>query len=200
MQRGMRHTNTRGSVGAMPDTELSQLREELLRRLDVPVPPDQGEEAFERHQLLAIRFHRAARLNAPQLGDRRGWIRYFVEHFPRGANHADRLWSYWRLPLLKDELPGPQVVIAQAQPFGHWKVLPPAGQLFVNLETMRDDFRASVESLIALLESDEERWEATLQAWRTRRWTVQSFQVPIGPTVSGSVTSGAATAASREST
>jgi hypothetical protein len=45
---------------------LEALREALLFGLRVELPAENpGYAAFERHQLLAIRFHRASRLNAP---------------------------------------------------------------------------------------------------------------------------------------
>lgn len=160
------------------DSELADLRSALVRGLDVTLTPEQGYEAFERHQLLAIRFHRAARLNAPELTERQGWLRYFEEHFPRGRAHAQLLWQEWRGRLVKDEFPGQGVAVSHGQPHAHWKVVEPDARLFINLESMREDFERSVDSFIALLEREPERRTATLEKWHRRQWSVQLVSFP----------------------
>lgn len=82
--------------------ELTAMANALLQGLRVEPTPQQGDAAFERHQLLAIRFHRAARLNE-RARDREGqaWCRYFDEHFPRGSDRAELLWEKWRVRLLR---------------------------------------------------------------------------------------------------
>ena len=82
--------------------ELTAMANALLQGLRVELTPQQGDAAFERHQLLAIRFHRAARLNE-RARDREGqaWCRYFDEHFPRGSDRAELLWEKWRVRLLR---------------------------------------------------------------------------------------------------
>jgi hypothetical protein len=152
--------------------ELDLLRASLSRGLAFDLSADQGDEAFERHQLLAIRFHRAARLNVPAgIGERNGWCRYFDEHFPRGGEHGALLFDKWRCTLVKDERPGGGIVITHGQPEVHW--LQTDRGLCINLETMRDDFVASVDHLIGAC-NDEERRAATLEAFRNRQWSVQS--------------------------
>jgi hypothetical protein len=154
------------------DSDLPGLREGLLHGLRVDLGPTQGHEAFERHQLLAIRFHRAARLNAPGEGEQRSWMRYFDEHFPRGAEHAELLWVRWRIALVKDEYPGPGVAISHGQPHAHWQMVEPGG-LFINLESMWDDFEASVDSFIETLRRDDARLMAAVEWWRKRQYSVQ---------------------------
>src|SRR5579859_7279815 len=99
------------------DSQLPELRAALLDGLRATLTPSQGREAFERHQLLAIRFHRAARVNTPnrKVGEGEGWERYFVDHFPRGGEHAHLLWKDWRTQLLKDEAPGAGIVITHGR-------------------------------------------------------------------------------------
>jgi hypothetical protein len=165
------------SLGRVTEAdEVVELRESLVRGLAVALPEtDPGYAAFERHQLLAIRFHRAARLNAPSEGERAGWRTYFREHFPRGDEHAVRLWEDWRCQLVKDELPGKRVAVSHGQPHGHWRI-DSKGRLYLNLESMREDFEQSVDSFIAHLESCPERREQTLGMFRTHRSSVQQVE------------------------
>lgn len=67
------------------DDDIKAIRMSLLRRLGTgaPLGPDEGEFAFERHILLAIRVHSAAALNQTRSGETKGWIEYFEEHFPK---------------------------------------------------------------------------------------------------------------------
>jgi hypothetical protein len=164
-------------VGEPPqaeEQELDALRNALLFGLRASLPAqDPGYAAFERHMLLAIRFHRAARLNAPWETERQGWLLYFKEHFPRGDEHALRLWDDWRGRLVKDEFPGTLVAVSHGQSRAHWILVEPGQRLFINLESMWDDFERSVESFMQLLASDEERRGKTLEKFRRRRWTVQ---------------------------
>ena len=57
-----------------PGSDLPELKASLLRDLGVGLRSDQGDQAFERHQLLAIRFNRAARLNRRKSDQRDGTI------------------------------------------------------------------------------------------------------------------------------
>lgn len=161
------------------DRELADLRDALLRRLCVDLRPDHVHDEFERHQLLAIRIHHASRLNArPGQGERAGWKRYFAEHWPRGdEKQALLLWEHWRCPLVKDECPGPGVAISAGQPHGHWKVVEPRGMLYLNLESLWDDFKQSVESFMLLLADDPERRRVALERQAKRRYTVQSVTI-----------------------
>jgi hypothetical protein len=166
--------------------QLDALREALVYGLRVEVPAENpGYAAFERHQLLAIRVHRASRLNAPDATERAGWRQYFREHFPRGDAHGLRLWDDWRGRLVKDEFPGEGVAVSHGQPHVHWRLVDPGQRLFIDLESMWDDFERSVESFMALLASDEDRRRATLEKWQRRQWSVQQvvFSDPNPPGV-----------------
>jgi hypothetical protein len=136
------------------DAELDELRQELLYRLRLDLTPQQGFEAFECHQLLAVRFHRAARINGPGVSEAKGWMRFFKEHFPRGDQYAGLLWVRWRIALLKDAYPGPGVAISHGQAHGHWHVVDPGG-LLINLESMWDDYEQSIDSMIRTLAADD---------------------------------------------
>lgn len=155
---------------------LAELRASLLRDLGVELRSDQGDQAFERHQLLAIRFHRAARLNQ-RANDREGesWLRYFDEHFPRGVEHASLLWTNWRVRLLKDETPGAGVAISHGHPQLHWQIT--SHGLYLNLESLWDDYTESVENFVRMLDTNTERREIALERWEKLRWAVQMVSV-----------------------
>jgi hypothetical protein len=157
------------------EQELRALRAALLLGMRVEIPSvNPGYAAFERHQLLAIRFHRASRLNAPELSERKGWLQYFDEHFPRGGAHGLILWEDWRGRLVKDEFPGKRVTVSHGQPHAHWR-LDSGQRLFINLESMWEDFERSVAAFTELLASDDERRGRTLEKWRRRQWSVQQI-------------------------
>jgi hypothetical protein len=160
----------------LDDQDLVGIRSSLLGGLRVKLTPQQGVEAFERHQLLAIRFHRAARLNG-RAGDceGQGWSRYFAEHFPRGDTQARLLWSEWRVPLLKDETPGKGIAITHGQPQTHWKMTDRG--FCIDLESMWDDYEQSVDNFVAMLASEAGRRRVGIDRWRARQWTVQPVQL-----------------------
>jgi hypothetical protein len=162
----------------VPRPELDELRASLVRDLGVQLTPEQDDAAFERHQLLAIRFHRAARLNG-HAGEGEGatWVRYFAEHFPRGYEHARLLWRAWRVPLLKDETPGAGVAISHGQPHMHWRMTASHG-LYLNLESLWHDYVQSVDHFVAMLDRDDERRAVALERWRGLQWSVQQVTVP----------------------
>lgn len=160
------------------ETSLEAIRESLLRGRPVDLGPEDGETAFERHILLAVRFHRAAGLNQTETGERAGWRQYFEEHFPKRPEweqgDAIRLWENWRVGLVKLETPLSGVMITHGQPRAHWYRV--GGMLCINLESMWDDFEASVESFLTLLRRDEERRAEAVRRWRERSWTVRHFE------------------------
>jgi len=125
------------------------------------------------------------------MSEAKGWMRFFKEHFPRGDKYAELLWGRWRIALLKDAYPGPGVAISHGQAHGHWQVVNPGG-LFINLESMWDDYEQSIDSMIKTLAADDAGREKSLEWWRGRRWAVQLVQVP--PIYLGGI--GAASAAS----
>jgi hypothetical protein len=49
----------------------------------------------------------------------------------------------------------------------------PGGRLYINLESMWDDFERSVDSLMEMLRTDEQRREETLEYWAKHRYSVQ---------------------------
>ena len=159
--------------------ELEELRASLLGGNRLLLTPEQGDEAFERHMLLAARIHRAARLNqANNDGDGEAWVRYFEQHFsPFRALEAKLLWDEWRCKLLKDETPGGGIGISHGSARTHW-TRDEDGVLFINLESMWDDFEASVDSFIASLAVDPKRRKIVLARYQARAWTVQPF-VPV---------------------
>jgi hypothetical protein len=150
-----------------------------LRNLRRPLGPEDGDEAFECHILLAVRIHRAALLNKRKSDlEGEGWRRYFVDYFPDGRNSqadADFLWDKWRVGLLKDELPH---AITHGQSGAHWHSLPEGG-FCVNLESMWDDFAHSVGRFMEALQADEPRRKVVLRRWRERSWTVRP--IPLVP-------------------
>lgn len=167
-------------MGELEET-LSKIRESLLRGLGGKLRPDQGEAAFERHILLAVRVHKAAGLNQTVTGEGKGWCQYFEEHFPkrpeRRPEDAKLLWDDWRVGLVKWEAPKGGVTVTHGQPEAHW-YREPDGTLCLNLESMRDDFAASVENFLALLRRDEGRRTEALRRWRERDWVVRQLVIP----------------------
>ena len=162
--------------------DIDGVRESLLRGLRHALGPSEGDEAFERHILLAVRIHKAAGLNQTVIGEGKGWVQYFEEHFPQGRNSpvdAQCLWEDWRVGLVKNESPRLRVSITHGQPWLHWYRETPAS-ICVNLESMWDDFEASVESFVALLGQDDVRCAEAVTRWRARSWTIR--QLTSGPT------------------
>src|SRR6266700_4582377 len=160
---------------AFVDPDLIDLQSELLRGFQPKYLPDLGPDpsygAFPTHQLLSIRFVRASLTNAVgrKLGLEAAWRTFFAEHFPRGDEHAERLWKYWRCTLVKDEYPGSGVVISHGQPEPHWTISQPGDRLYVNFESMCQDYYEAVESLISALKNDRPRRDATIIWWNFRR-------------------------------
>ncbi|MEX2644660.1 MAG: hypothetical protein WD249_00190 [Gaiellaceae bacterium] len=156
--------------------DIEPIKKSLLRGLRIPLGPKDGDAAFERHILLVVRFHRAARLNQTVTGEGKGWAQFFAEHFPKRPewrdSDADLLWTDWRVTLVKDETPASGVTVAHGEPHVHWH-REPTGTLCVNLESMWDDFERSVESFLSLLQRDAERRKVAVQRWQSRSWTVR---------------------------
>ena len=159
------------------DQELEQLRRSLLRGGRPRLTPEQGDEAFERHILLAARVHRAARLNqAASDGEGRAWRRYFEEHFPPFRDReADLLWRDWRCRLVKDETPGEGIGLAHGSPSVHW-TRDESRRLLIDLESMWGDFEQSVNSFIESFARNPRRRKIVLNRYHERVWTVQPFE------------------------
>jgi len=168
-----------------PSAELNVLWAALMLELRVELGPQDGLAAFERHQLLAIRFTRVARLNAPaSVKDREGqmWQLFFEEHFPRGGERAKLLWNDWRTRLLKDDAPGPGIAVTHGHPEIHWHT--DQGRLGVNLETMWDDYELAIDHFIHACAGDAELKARALKRWKERLWSVQTFNAPGTPVAS----------------
>jgi hypothetical protein len=175
------------------DQALDELRASLLRRRPPALGPEDGEEAFRQHQVLATAVHRAVKLiQGGSEGEGAAWIRYFVEFFPPGRNgreEARLLWRDWRTGLVKSETPGPRVKMSHGQSQVHW-VRDRDGALGVNLEDMWDDFVQSVDRLIDALRNDKALRAAVFGRFAKQRITVQPF-LPAG---SGAAAAGATSA------
>ena len=167
----------------MREPTLADLRLALLRGLRTanPVRAGDGDLAFERHQLLAARFLRAARLaRRPGAKSHEGWLAFFRDHFPRGGEHARLLWTDWRKPLLQRGIAGSRVTITHGQPELHWS-RDDAKQrigLVVDLESMWADFEDAVESLIDACTADPARGRRALRRWQESTWTAQQLGSP----------------------
>jgi hypothetical protein len=162
------------------DEQLDELRVSLLRGGRPNLGPEEGDEAFDRHILLAARIHQAARLNqAASDNETQAWVRYFDDHFtPTHAVKAKLLWTDWRCRLLKDTTPGGNVVLAHGSARVHW-TRDARGRLLIDLESMWDDFEQSVDNFIATLAADQRRRKVVLARFRDRVWTVEHFE-PVG--------------------
>lgn len=160
---------------------LTELRASLLRRPRPDLRPDQGDEAFDQHMLLAAAVHRAAGLfRAGKNGDT--WRKYVTAFFPDGRNSAvdaQRLWVGWRTSLLKNEQP--VVPITHGQSDAHW--LRENGYPVLNLEDAWDDYLHSVDRFIEHLRSHPDELAQTLRRWRERSWTVRQLRFDPEPAV-----------------
>jgi hypothetical protein len=136
------------AISAEAERELRELRSSLLRDRPNPLRPDQGEEAFRQHKLLASAIHRASRLDVRgSESETEAWVRYVSEHFPPSRNNpadARLLFVDWRTGLLKKDTPGPRVPITHGQSFARWG-RDQAGRLCINLEDMWTEFEQSVD-------------------------------------------------------
>jgi hypothetical protein len=171
--------------------ERDELKASLLHRLrpDVPLGPEDGDEAFARHILLAIRIHHAAKLNQTVSGEGKGWTEFVTDYFPAGRNSAadaDLLWTDWRVGLVKDETPLGGIALSHGQPGLHWQK-DMRGALVIDLESMYDDFEHAVNQFIAALQANPTHAAVVLQCWRDRTWSVQPFElIPQMPIQAGS--------------
>jgi hypothetical protein len=75
---------------------------------------------------------------------------------------------------LKDELPGSGVAVTHCAPSRHWR-READGLLVINLESMWDDFAASVSCLVSRLEATPSEREIALNRYRERTMIVSPF-------------------------
>jgi hypothetical protein len=161
----------------MPANDLPKLpdvRAALARGLREKLLRGDGVRAFELHQLLAIRFTRLSRLNAPsKIGaDSERWALLLREHSPRGDEHGHLLWTQWRSGLLKNDAPGPDVAVAHLEPKAHRTFVNPGNKLLLNLESLWDEYEGMVDSLIAACGADATLRERVLSRWAAHDWSV----------------------------
>ena len=159
---------------------LDALRASLLRRSRPEFGPDQGDDAYDQHMLLAAAVHRAACLFRKG-GDGETWRKYVTKFFPEGRNGAEdahALWVGWRTSLVKDGQP--VVPITHGQPRLHWKR--EGGRPVLNLENAWDDYRHSVEQFMDHLRSHPDDRAQTLRRWRERSWTVRQLRFDLEST------------------
>src|SRR4051812_23878745 len=99
----------------MPDAALVQIRKSLLGQGCPALRPEDGYRAFQEHKLLATAIHRAAHLDRRKAeSETDAWVRYLTEFFPTGRNSdtdARSLFGDWRTSLLKQDTPGPGVLV-----------------------------------------------------------------------------------------
>ncbi len=175
----------------MTGQERDDLKTSLLRGLrpDAPLGPEDGDEAFVRHILLAVRVHRAAKLNQTVVGEGRGWVEFVTDYFPAGRNSASDaklIWEDWRVGLVKDETPLGGIALTHGHPELHWHN-DMRGALVIDLESMYDDFEFAVNQFLTALDGDLQRGAVVIQRWRERTWSVLPFQlVPQMPLTGGS--------------
>jgi hypothetical protein len=176
---------------------LAELRADLLRGRPHHLRPDEGEEAFRQHKLLATAVHRAAKLDQRKdETETNAWVRYIVQHYPVGRNNeadARLLFADWRTSLLKRDTPGPSTAITHGQSALHWQ-RDESDRLCINLEDAWSDYAASVESFISYLRASP-RWKVVLGRWQKQQWVVEPF-VPVVGAITGATVMGTAKSAS----
>jgi hypothetical protein len=162
--------------------DLTALREDLLRGRPRVLRPDEGDEAFRQHKLLATAVHRAAKLDRQDSeSETDAWVRYLSSHYPAGRNGRDDarlLFGDWRTSLLKEDTPGAGIAITHGQSSIHWQ-LDTRGRLCLNLEDAWDDYAASANSFVAHLQTSPRR-KIVLNRWRKQRWVVEPFVPAVG--------------------
>jgi hypothetical protein len=166
---------------------LAALRSQLIERL----PPSAEFPGIEKHRLLARSFHRLARLpqRDPDARQGRAWAIFFAEYVPHLGPHGPLLWKDWRTPLLKDDAPGPHVIIGQREPDAHCATFD-GDKLFVDLESAITDFITALDALLARCENDDDLRATVLHNWRATQWTVQAFTGYTASATPVAVTSG----------
>ena len=140
-------SGTGATVSGVNDANLqllAKIRGQLVDRLQ-----PEGLLGLDGHILVALRFHRLVRLTKVRKkeGDGAAWEAFFAAHVPNLAAHGRTLWADWRTKLIKDDTPGTLVAIGEGDPRSHGNVY--EGKVFVNLESVADDYIAAVDSVMA---------------------------------------------------
>lgn len=174
---------------------LEELRRSLLRTRAPALGPDQGNEAFQQHKLLASAVQRTSRLDARKSdSETDAWVRYITGYFPAGRNDpadARLLFAEWRTRLLKDDAPGPAVPITHGQSVPHWQ-RDEIGRLCINLEDMWHDFEQSVDNFINYLRTTPDRRAVALERWRDTAWEITPFTPTVAARAGATVISASA--------
>jgi hypothetical protein len=122
-QLGGTITNMIDAITHDDERALVDVRTRLLRDRPLALRPDQGNEAFRQHKVLASAVHHASRLNRRKAdSETEAWERYFTDYFPPGRNDrndARLLFGEWRTCLLKDDTPGERILVSHGQSGGH---------------------------------------------------------------------------------
>jgi hypothetical protein len=161
------------------DAELQRLLDRLLWRLHVPLTHEDGDEAFERHILLAVHLTRAADLFGAGDAGRSRWVDFLTNYFPDGPYSEDvarALWDDWRNGLVHDVAPR-GLAVTHLHP--EWHLRRPEGRLCVDLESMGSHFEHAVRRAVGSLEDDASRREVVLTRWMD--WEVVTVLYPAGP-------------------
>jgi hypothetical protein len=165
-------------ITAEEEHALAELRAALLRARPPALGPDQGDEAFRQHKLIASAVHRTSRLDARgSESETDAWVRYVSDHFPSGRNDptdARLLFGDWRTSLLKEDSPGPRVPVTHGQSHAHWQ-RDGRGRLCINLEDMWTDYERSVDHFVAYLSETPDRRSVVLGRWRQTTTVVEPF-------------------------
>jgi hypothetical protein len=188
------------------EEELRDLREQLLAHRPESLPPGQGAEAFQQHKLLATTVHQASKLDEHAHENETGaWLRYLTSYFPAPRNSesdARVLWTDWRTSLLKRGAPGAYVLVTHGQPAAHW-LRDGKGRLCIDLESMWEDFTASVSEFMAFLRTAPDRREVALDRAQRSHVVVEfveltTYSAPasgwVGPPSSSTATTTGASA------
>jgi hypothetical protein len=173
-------------VRALADLRTALLADRPTRQLC----PDEGEEAFRQHKILAAAVHRATRLDerCSDPSDTFTWVRYFENYFPEPRNDPEAardLFGHWRTDLVKDHITGQTISVTHRQSHLHWVRV--NGRLVLNLESMWDDFATSVDAFIDALRAKRDRREIVLKRWRERTYVIEYVSptsLPVGTVMS----------------
>jgi hypothetical protein len=183
-----------GKISQKHAAGLRRLREQALRWRPGELGPDEGDEAFQQHKLLATGIQKITLLDRfkDSESETNAWVRYFVRCFPEDRNDgtdARLLFDDWRTSLIKNGAPGERVVICHGrQPNSHW-VWDRHDRLSIDLESMWDDFGHSLGEFDRYLRENPDRCAIALDRFnRKGTFTVEEliprdYGMLAGPTV-----------------
>jgi hypothetical protein len=162
-----------GKISQKHAAGLRRLREQALRWRPRELGPDEGDEAFQQHKLLAAGIQKITLLDKCKDSESEtdAWVRYFVRCFPEDRNHAADarlLFDDWRTSLIKNGAPGERVVVCHGRQLNsHW-VWDRHDRLSIDLESMWDDFERSLGEFEKYLREDPTRRAIALDRFRKK--------------------------------